>query len=87
MAQALGVVHVFVSGKSPEDGLPQQPDQRMTTVLAGACVGDQVARYGAETEDIVKFTIDQQARIGGDDRAAKLERQSAIEIERENAIG
>jgi len=87
MAQSLGVVHVFVFGKPPEDGLPQQPDQRMTPVLAGACIGEQVARYGAETEDIVKFTIGQQSRIGGNNGAAKLQHQPAVEIEPENAIG
>ena len=69
MAQSLGVVHVFVFGKPPEDGLPQQPDQRMTAILAGAYVGELVARYGAETEDIVKFTIGQQSRIGGNNGA------------------
>src|ERR1700731_2602241 len=29
MAQALSVVHIFISGKSPKYGLPQHPDQRM----------------------------------------------------------
>ena len=87
MAQALGVVDVLVSGKPPEDRLPQQPDQRMTAVLAGACVGEHVACYGAETENIVKFTIGQQSGIRGDNGAAKLQRQPAVEIELENAIG
>ena len=87
MAQALGIVHVFVSGEPPKHGLPQQTDQHMTAVLAGARVGEQVARYGAETEDIVKFTIGQQSGIRGDNGAAKLQRQPAVEIELENAIG
>jgi hypothetical protein len=53
----------------------------MTAVLAGARVGEQVARHGAETEDIVKFTIGQQSRIGGNNGATKLEHQPAVEIE------
>jgi hypothetical protein len=56
-------------------------------MLAGACVGELLARHRAEAEGIVEFAIGQQARIGGDDGAAKLERQSAVEIESENAIG
>src|SRR5262245_49058674 len=44
MAQAFGIVHVLVSGKPPEHGLPQQPDQCMAPVLAGACVGELLAR-------------------------------------------
>ena len=86
MAQAFGIVHVFISGKPPEHGLPQQPNQCMAAVLAGACVGELLTRHRAEAEGIVEFAIGQQARIGGDDGAAKLERQSAVEIESENAI-
>ena len=40
MAQTFGIVDVFVSGKPPEHGLPQQPDQRMAAVLAGAGVSE-----------------------------------------------
>jgi hypothetical protein len=86
MTQALSVVHVFVSGKPPEDGLPQQPDQRMTAVPASACLGEQIACHGTETECPVKFAIGQQSRIGGNYRAAKLEHQSAVEIEPENPV-
>jgi hypothetical protein len=40
MAQALGVVDIFVSGKPSEHRLSQKPDQRVSTVLASACVGE-----------------------------------------------
>ena len=63
MAQALGVVHIFIPSKPPKYGLPQQTDQRMATVLASACVGEHVARHGAETESIVEFAIREQSRI------------------------
>jgi len=52
-----------------------------------ARVGEQIARYGAETEDIVKFTIGQQSRIGGNNGAAKPQHRPVVEIEPENAIG
>jgi hypothetical protein len=33
MAQALSVVHIFISGKSPKYGLPQHPDECMPAIL------------------------------------------------------
>jgi hypothetical protein len=86
VAQTFGVVHVLVSGEPPEHRLPQQPDQRMATVPAGARVSERAACHHAEVEGVVEFTIGQQASIGRDDRTAKLERQSAVEIEPERAI-
>ena len=83
MAQALGVVHILVSGKPPEHRLPQQPDQRMAAVLAGARVGQHLARHRAQTECVVEFAVGQQSGIGGDHGAAKLQHQAAVEIEPE----
>ena len=59
MPQAQGVVDILVSGKPPEHRLPQQPDQRMAAIPAGACVGEHVARDRAETESIVELAIGQ----------------------------
>jgi hypothetical protein len=87
MAQAFGIVHVLVSGEPPEHGLPQQPDQRMATVPAGARVSKRAACHHAQAEGVVEFTIGQQASIGSNGRASKLERQSAVEIEPENTVG
>ena len=69
MAQALGVVYVYVSGKPPEHRLPQQTHQRMATVLANPCFREEVSSHGAETEGIVELAIDQQSRIGDDLRS------------------
>jgi len=57
VAQAFCVVHIFVSSKPPKHGLPQQTYQGMAAVLAGACVGEHVARHRAETEPVVEFAI------------------------------
>ena len=86
MAQTFGIVDIFVSRKPPEHGLPQQPDQRMATILAGACVSERAACHHAEAEGVVEFAIGQQARIGRDNRTSKLERQSAVEVEPERTI-
>jgi hypothetical protein len=37
--QALGVVHILVSGKATKYRLPEQPGQCVPTILATACVG------------------------------------------------
>jgi|SRR5579871_1700801 len=73
--------------KPPEHELPQQPGQSTATVPAGAGVSECGACDHAQAKGVVEFTIGQQARIGGEGRAAKLEHQSAVEIESENAIG
>ncbi len=83
MAQPFSVVHVLVSGEPPEHGLPQHADQSMSAVLAGAGVGEALARHGAEAERVVEFAVGKQTSIGGHDRTAKLELQSAVEIEPE----
>ena len=63
MAQAFGIVDILISGKPPEHRLPKQPDQRMVTVLAGAAIGEHVARHRAETKGIVEFAIEQQPGV------------------------
>jgi hypothetical protein len=81
MTQALGVVHVLVSGKPTEYRLPQHPNQIMATVLAGASVSEQLTRHRGQTECVVEFAVCQQSCIGRDHGAAKLEHQAPVEIE------
>jgi hypothetical protein len=66
MAQAFSVVHIFIPGKATEHRLPQQPDQRMTAVLAGPRIGEHVPRHPAETDCIVECAMGKQSRIGGE---------------------
>jgi hypothetical protein len=86
MPQALGIVDIFVSRQPSEHRLPQQPDQSVTAIPAGACVGEHVPGHRAETEGVVEFTVGQQSGIGGDPGAMELELQPAVEIEPERAI-
>ena len=81
MTQALGIVHVLVSGKPTEHGLPQQTDQRMAAVLASARIGEHLTRQRGQPERIVKFAIGEQPSIGGHHGTAKLEHQAAVKIE------
>jgi ABC transporter substrate binding protein len=81
VAQALGVVHILVSGKATKYRLPEQPGQCVSTILATACVGQNITRHLGQTEYVVEFTISQQSSIGGHEGAAKLEHQAAVEIQ------
>src|SRR6516165_10791078 len=78
VAQALGVVHILVSGKTTKYRLPEQPGQCVPTILATACVGQNITRHLGQTEYVVEFTISQQPSIGGHQGAAKLEHQAAV---------
>ena len=64
----------------PNDRLPQHADQRMPAVLAGAGVGEPLARHCAQAERVVEFSISEQTCIRRHNRTAKLERQSPVEI-------
>jgi hypothetical protein len=41
MAKTVSIIHILVSGKSPEHRLSQHSDESIPAVLAGACVGEQ----------------------------------------------
>src|SRR5262249_26403118 len=60
-----GVVHILVSGKATKYRLPEQPGQCVLTILATACVGQNITRHLGQTEYVVEFAIRQQPSIGG----------------------
>jgi hypothetical protein len=53
MAQALGVVHILVAGKATKYGLPEQPGQCVPTILASACVGQNIARQRRQSQHVI----------------------------------
>ena len=81
VAQALGVVHILVSGKATKYRLPEQPGQCVPTILAGTCVGKRPTRHRGQPKHVVEFAIGEQPSIGGHHGAAKPERQAAVEME------
>src|SRR5215472_6322728 len=81
VAQALGVVHILVSGKATKYRLPEQPGHCVPTILATACVGQNITRHLGQTEYVVEFAISEQPSIGGHQGATKLEHQAAVEIQ------
>src|SRR6266851_2219796 len=56
-AQPLGVVHVLVAGQPPEYRLPQQPDQKVASVLAGARLRQYLATACSESKNVVQLAI------------------------------
>jgi len=80
-AQPLGVVHVLVAGEPPEYRLPQQPNQEMAAVLAGACFRQSLATAHGQSEHVVQLAVGQQSAIGGYHGTAELKHQAAVEIE------
>jgi hypothetical protein len=81
VAQPLGVVHILVSGKATKYRLPEQPGQCVPTILATACVSQNITRYLGQTEYVVEFAIGEQPSIGGHYGTAKVEHQVAVKIE------
>jgi hypothetical protein len=61
-------------------------NQSRSTVLPRARIGKALARNCTQAEGVVEFPVGNQAGIGSHHRSAKLELQSAVEIEPENAI-
>src|SRR6516225_4094235 len=57
VAQALGVVHILVSGKATKYRLPEQPGQCVPTILATACVGQNITRHHSQADCVVEFAI------------------------------
>jgi len=53
----------------------------VATALAGPPICEQLTCQRSQSKRVVKFAIGQQSSIGGDDRAAKLQGQAAVEIE------
>jgi hypothetical protein len=78
-AQPLGILYVLVAGEAAEHGLPQQADQTMPAVLAGARIRQRRAR--GQAQRVVELAVAQQARIGGDRGATEAEHQAAVEVE------
>ena len=86
MAQPVGVVHVFISRETTENGLPQHSDKSMPAVLASSSIRERFPAHRTEAECVVEFTICKQPGVGRHDRTAKLERQTAVEIEPDSPI-
>jgi hypothetical protein len=66
--------------------LAQHADEGVTTVLARARIGENITGRCCQSKCIVELTIREQTCIRGDDRAAELHHDAAVEIKPQNAV-
>ena len=52
----------------------------MPTILATACVGQNITRHLGQTECVVEFAIGEQPSIGGHYGTTKVEHQAAVKL-------
>ena len=61
--QTVRVVHVFVSGQTPEDRLAQQSDQCVSPIVTGSRVSQQTIRNVVQTKHLVQFPEQQETAV------------------------
>ena len=61
--EALGVIHVLVSGQAREDRLPQETGDPMATVKAGPRIGNKNGRDVSQAEGVIKHPVEQQPAV------------------------
>jgi hypothetical protein len=84
--KALGVVEVFISGQAAVDRLAQPIRQRQLRVLAAAIIGQVVGDELIEPEPLVLLPNQQQAGVGGDSWALKINLKRRVEREVEGPV-
>ena len=65
-AKPISIVHIFVSGKSPEHRLTDLCCQRVAAVPTGPGVSESLPGKFGQVEGIVQFPKREQTGIGGD---------------------
>jgi hypothetical protein len=66
--------------------LAQQPRQPVATVLAGTRVRQLIGTRVGQAQRVIQLAVSQQPGIGGDRGTAKLQQQTAVEIEPQSAV-
>ena len=81
MRQPVGIVHVLISGKATEDGLPELGGEGVAAIPAGPGVGESLPGKLGQAEGIVEFPKGEQTGVRGDPGAVKFQLQAAVESE------
>jgi hypothetical protein len=84
--QPFGVVHVFVPGQSPEHGLAQLRDQRVTAILARPGIRKDFSGQVCQAKRIIEIPKREQTSVGRDPRTMELQLQAGIKRDPESGI-
>ena len=85
-AEPVGIVHVVVPAKAPENGLAELPDKTVTTVLPTTGVREYVPGNLGQSDRIIQFPIRQQPSIGSDLGTVELKLETTVKIQPQNPI-
>ena len=62
-SQTVGVVHVFIAAKASKNGLAEQPDHAMLSILASTTVLEKTPGPLAQAKGIIKLPIAEQSSV------------------------
>ncbi len=64
LREALGVIHVFVSGETTEYRLPKKSHQEMSGILATPRLRQNLSAQLGQSKGVIQFTIRAQTGVG-----------------------
>jgi hypothetical protein len=85
-AEPVGIVHVVVPAKAPENGLAELPDKTVATVLPTTGVREHVPGNLAQSDRIVQFPVWQQPSVGSDLGTVELKPEPTVKVQPQNAL-
>jgi hypothetical protein len=80
----ISVVHVFVSGQSPEHGLAKLSDQGVAAVLARPGIRKDFSGQVCQAKRIIEISEREQPSVGGHARTVEFQPQAGIERDPES---
>ena len=83
-AEPVGIVHVVVPAKAPENGLAELRDKTVATVLPTTGVGEYVPGNLAQSDRIIQFPVRQQPGVGSDLGTVELKLEPAVKVQPQN---
>ena len=83
-AEPVGIVHVVVAAKAPENGLTELPDKPVATILPTTGVREHVPGNLGQSESIIQFPVRQQPSVGSDLGTVELKLQPTVKIQPQN---
>ena len=85
-AEPVGIVHVVVPAKAPENGLAELRDKTVATVLPTTGVGEYVPGNLAQSDRIIQFPVRQQPGVGSDLGTVELKLEPAVKVQPQNPL-